>query len=159
VALKVRDEVLTVRVVAVKPVTFRVTVAVSVPAVVVMEIVPVHTVPPAIPEGFTETVKFAFDTPAVKIPDGERDSQVTVVQVCSDTCAVALVLVWADTASVCDAGLLPPTVALNVKAEELKVKPDTVGAVTLRVTVADCVPEAVIMEIVPVHVVPAVRPN
>ena len=124
-----------------------------------MEMVPVHVVPPAIPDGLTETVKLAFNRPAVKLPVGERDNQMTVVQVCSDTWAVALVLVCAVTVSVCEAGAAPPATALKVNAEELKVRPDAVGAITFRVTVADCVPLAVVMEIVPVQVVPAVNPD
>ena len=70
-----------------------------------------------------------------------------VVQVCSDTWAVALVLVWAVTVSVCEAGAAPPATALKVSAEELRVRPDAVGAITVRVTVADWVPVAVFMEI------------
>lgn len=143
----------------VKPVTVRVTLAFCVPAAVDIEIVPVQVVPPAIPVGLTETVKFAFNRPAVKLPVGERDNQLTVVQVPSDTLAVALVLVCAVTVSVWEAGAAPPAAALKVSADELNVRPDTVGAVTFRVTVAVCAPPAVVMEIVPVQVVPAVNPD
>ena len=45
-------------VLVVKPVTVRVTLVVSVPVAVLMEMVPVHVVPPASPDGLTETVKF-----------------------------------------------------------------------------------------------------
>jgi hypothetical protein len=106
----------------------------------------------------TETVKFAVCTPAVKLPD--RDNQLTVVQVCSDTLGVAVVLVCAVvTVRVCEAGAAAPATALKARAEELSVSPEAVGAVTFRVTVAVCVPEAVLMEIVPVQVVPAVIPD
>ncbi len=121
--------------------------------------VPAHVVPAANPDGLTETVKLVFDVPAVKLPVGERVSQLLVVQLCSDTEAVALVVVWAVTVSVCEAGAIPPATALNVKAEEFNVRPDAVGAVTFRVTVADWVPAAAVMEIVPVHAVPAVNPD
>ena len=158
VALNVRADVLTVRLVTVKPVTLSVTLADCVPAAVVMEMVPVQVVPAAMADGSTETVKFAFNRLAVKLPVGERDNQLLVVQVCSDTWAVALVLVCAVTVRVCEAAA-PPAAALKVSAEELNVRPDAVGEVTLRVTVAVCVPPAVIMEIVPVHVVLADSPD
>ena len=150
---------LAVRLVAITPLTFRVTLTVCVPLAVVMEMVPVQVVPAVIPDGLTETVKFAFNTPAVKLPVGERASQLRVVQLCSDTWAVALVLVWAVTVSVCEGGAAPPATVLKVSAEELKVRTDVAAAVTFRVTVADWVPVAVIMEIVPAHVVPAVSPD
>src|SRR5260370_1567034 len=125
--------------------------------VVAMAMAPVQVVPAAIPDGLTETVKFAFNGPAVKLPVGDMDNQLLVEQVCSDTWAVAAVLVCAVTVSVCEAGAAPPATALKVSAEEFNVRPDAVGAVTLRVTVAVCVPPAAIMEIVPVQVVPAVN--
>jgi hypothetical protein len=146
----------------VKAAMFRVTVAVAVcvPAAGFMEMVPVHVVPPAIPDGLTETVKFAFDRPAVKLPIGERDNQFKVAHVSSDTEAVTMVSVWAVTVRVCEAGAEPPGVALNVNAEGLKVRPDAVGAVTVRVTVADCELESgLFIVIVPVQVVPAVIPD
>jgi hypothetical protein len=68
-------------------------------------------------------------------------------------------LVCAVTVSVCEAGAAAPATALKVRAEELKVRPEAVGAVTFRVTVAVCVPEAVLIEIIPVQVVPAVIPD
>jgi hypothetical protein len=37
-------------------------------------------------------VKLVLDVPAVKLPVGERVSQVLLVQLCSDAWAVALVL-------------------------------------------------------------------
>jgi hypothetical protein len=107
----------------------------------------------------TETVKFVFAGLAVKLPVGERVSQLLLVQLCSDTWAVALVLVCAVTVSVCEAGAAPPATALNVKAEGLNVRPAVVKPVTFRVTVAVCVTEAAVMEIVPLHVVPAVMPD
>ena len=104
-------------------------------------------------------MKLVFDGPAVKLPVGERVSQVVVVQLCSDTWAVAAVLAWAVTVRACEPGAMPPATALKVRAEELNVSPDAFGAVTFKVTVADCVPAEVIMETVPVHVVPAVSPD
>ena len=107
----------------------------------------------------TDTVKLAFAGPAVKLPVGERVSQVLVAQLCSDIWAVAPVLVCAVTVRVCEGGAAPPTAALNVKVEELKIRPDTVAEITFIVTVADCVPLAVFMEMVPVHWVPALSPD
>jgi hypothetical protein len=107
----------------------------------------------------TETVKLEFEVPAVKLPDGEMDSQVLAVQVCSDVWALALVVVWAVTVRVCEDGVTPPATAENVRVEELKVRPEAVGAVTFRVTVAVCVAPPAVMEIEPVHVVPAVSPD
>ncbi len=49
--------------------------------------------------------------------------------------------------------------ALNVSAEVLTVRVEAVKPVTVRVTLAVCVPVAVIMEMVPVHVVPAASPD
>ena len=85
---------------AVKPVTVRVTLAVSVPVAVLMEMEPVHVVPAAIPDGLTETVKVVFEVLAVKLPVGEMISQVLLQEVPSNAWAVALVLVWAVTVSV-----------------------------------------------------------
>ena len=108
----------------------------------------------------TEIVKVVFVWLAVKPPVGERVSQLSVVQLCSDTWAVALVLLCAVTVKVCEAGVAPPATALNVKLEALNVSgPDVVKPVTLRVTVAVCVTEAVTMEIVPLHWVPAAIPD
>jgi hypothetical protein len=159
VALNASTDVLKVRLVMFTPARVRVTVAVSVPVAVAKEIVPVQVVPAAIPDGLTETVKLVPEGPAKKLPDGERVSQVLLQEVPGVAWAVALIVVCAVTVRVCEAGAVPPAAALNVKAEELKVRPDAVGAVTLRVTVADSLPEAVIIEIVPVQVVPAVKPD
>ena len=71
---------------------------------------------------------------AVKLPVGERVSQLLLVQFCSDTWAVALVFVCAVTVSVCEAGAAPPATALNVKAEGLNVRTVAAAAVTSRVT-------------------------
>ena len=104
-------------------------------------------------------MKFVFAGLAVKLPVGERVSQLLLVQLCSDTWAVALVLVCAVTVSVCENGAAPPAAALNAKAEGLNVRPAVVKPVTFSVTVAVCVTEAAVMEIVPLHVVPAVMPD
>jgi hypothetical protein len=71
---------------------------------------------------------------AVKLPVGERVSQLLLVQFCSDTWAVALVFVCAVTVSVCEAGAAPPATALNVKAEGLNARTAAAAAVTSRVT-------------------------
>jgi hypothetical protein len=71
---------------------------------------------------------------AVKAPVGDMVSQVLTLQLCSDTWAVALVLVGAVTVSVCDAGADAPATALNVNAEGLTVRPTDVVPVTVRVT-------------------------
>jgi hypothetical protein len=83
----------------------------------------------------TAIVKFVFAWLAVKLPVGESVSQSLVVQLCSDTWAVALVLLWAVTVSVCEAGVAPPAAAVNVKLEALNVSgSDVVAADTVRVT-------------------------
>src|SRR5205085_5481700 len=92
-ALNGKVEALNVRTPAVTPVTLRVTLAVWVTEPAVMDMVPLHVVPAAIPAGLTETVKFELAGLAVKLPVGERVSQVLVAQFCSDAWAVALVLV------------------------------------------------------------------
>src|SRR5260370_7826 len=124
-----------------------------------MEMVPAHVVPAANPDGLTETVKLVFDGPAVKLPVGDRGSEVLGERVGSGGGGIVQVEAWAVTVRVWEAGATPPATAVKVSAEELNVRPDAVGAVTFRVTVAVCVPPAVIMEIVPVQVVPAVNPD
>ncbi|MGP8243521.1 MAG: hypothetical protein ACLQVN_03270 [Bryobacteraceae bacterium] len=108
----------------------------------------------------TETVKAVPVWLAVKLPVGEMASQVLPVQPCSDTEAVAAVLLCAVTVRVCATGAAAPATAVNVKAEALNVSGDSdVKVVTLRVTVTVWVPEDVAMEIVPVHAVPAAIPD
>jgi hypothetical protein len=82
----------------------------------------------------TETVKFVFVVVAVKLPVGERLSQLLVVQLCSETWAVALVLLCAVTVSVREAGSAPLATALNVKVEGVNVRGPVVAAVTSSVT-------------------------
>jgi hypothetical protein len=93
---------------------------------------------------------------AVKVPVGDIASHVLLLQLCSDIWAVALVLVCDVTVRVCDAGGDAPTTPLNVIAVVLNVSDD--ADVTFSVTVAVCVIEAAVMEIVPVHVVPTASP-
>ncbi len=104
-------------------------------------------------------MKLVFDVPAVKLPVGERVSQVLLQEVPGDACAFALVLAWAVTLRICEAGATPPATAVKVRAGELNVRPEAVEPVTFRVTVADCVPPDAVMETVPVHVVPAAKPD
>ena len=61
------------------------TVTVCVPEDETMPMVAVQVVAEVNEDGSTETVKLEFDGPAVKLPVGVRVSQVTPVQVCSDT--------------------------------------------------------------------------
>jgi len=143
---------------AVIPVTVSVTVAVCVTEAAVIEIVPLQVVPAVSPAGFTETVKFVLVGLAVKLPVGERISQLLLVQLCSDTCAVALVLLCAVTPNVCEAGVAPAAIALNVNADELNVSTPVAIFDTFKVTGTVCVPAATVIEIVPLHVVPAVSP-
>lgn len=82
----------------------------------------------------TERVKLVFDVPAVKLPVGERVSQVLLQAEPGDAWAVALVLACAVTVSVCEGGVTPPATAVKVKAVELKVKAGADAAVTVRVT-------------------------
>jgi hypothetical protein len=102
-------------------------------------------------------VKFVFVALAVKVPVGDIASQALLVQLCSDIWAFALVLVGAVTVSVCPDGGNAPATALNVIAVVLNVSV-AAADVTFRVTVAVCVTAAAVIEIVPVHVVPAVSP-
>ena len=51
---------------------------------------------------------------AVTLPEGEIVSQLELVQDCSDVFAVKVVELGTETTRFCDAGTLPPTVALNV---------------------------------------------
>ena len=81
----------------------------------------------------TETVKLAPDVPAVKLPVGERVSQLLVVQLCSDAWAVALVLLCALTVRDCEGGVTPPATAVKVNDEGLRVR-FVAAAVTVRVT-------------------------
>ena len=155
-ALKVYAEGTTVSVDTVTPVTLIVTVTVCVTVPAVIEIVPVHVVPTLTPAWLTDTVKFVFAVLAVKLPVGDIASHAVLVQVCSDIWAVALVLVCDVTVRVCDAGGDAPTTPLNVIAVVLNVSDD--ADVTFSVTVAVCVIEAAVMEIVPVHVVPTASP-
>ena len=67
-------------------------------------------------------MKFVFVGLAVKLPVGERASQLILPQLCSDTWAVALVSYDAITVSVCEAGAAPSATALNVKAEGRNVR-------------------------------------
>jgi hypothetical protein len=63
------------------------------------------------------------------------------------------------TVNVCEAGFPPPATALNVNEDGLSERPVAVGLVTFSVTLAVCVPEATVIEIVPLHVVPAANPD
>jgi len=123
----------------------------------VMAMVPVQIAPAAMPDGLTETVKEVPLVVAVKLPAGEMLDQSLLAQLCFDTCAVALVFGCAVTVRICGAGATPPGTALKVNDEGLTVGPPEVAA-TFSVTVAVSVTEAAVMEIVPLHVVPAVRP-
>ena len=158
-ALKVKAEGLSVSDPVTAAVTFKVTDTVCVPEAATMEIVPVHAVPATIPDWLTETAKLVFVELAVKLPVGDTVSQLLLAQLCSDDWAVALVLLGAVTVRVCEAGAAPPAVALKVKAEGLTVSVAVAVAVTFRVTATVCVPEAAVMEIVPVHAVPAAIPD
>jgi hypothetical protein len=101
---------------AAKPLSTSVTLAVCVPLLVVNVIVPLHVIPGARPDGFTETVKVEFDVLAVKTPVGESVNQLRFVQVCSEAWAVALVLVCAVTVRACAAGA-PPGWALKINVD------------------------------------------
>jgi hypothetical protein len=59
-------------------------------------------------------VKFIPNGVAVNAPVGVSVNQLTFMQLCSDTEAVALVFDWANTVSICAAGGEPPAGALNV---------------------------------------------
>ena len=108
----------------------------------------------------TEMVRFVLVWLAVKVPVGEKDSQVSPVQLVSDTEGVTLVLLCAVTVRVCEAGTAAPATAVNAKVVGLSVRvPAESADVTLRVTFTVWVPDDVAMLIVPVHVVPAAIPD
>src|SRR5947207_2956500 len=108
-----------------------VTPSVCVPEDETIVIVPLHVVPAASPDGLTGTANVVFVGLAVKLPVGERVSQL-LAQLCLDTWAVAPVSNGAVTVSVCEAGAVPPATALKVKAEGLKVKLAVGVAITFR---------------------------
>jgi hypothetical protein len=95
----------------------------------------------------------------VKLPVGDKVSQVLPVQLCSDDDAVALVLLCAVTVSICEAGAVPPATPLKVRDAGLSISVPVEATVTFRVTVAVCVPADVVREIVPEHTVPAAIPD
>ena len=74
-ALKVRAEALKVSGVETAGAMINVTGTMRTPVTGLMTMAPVQVVPAAIPEGLTETVKFVAVTVAVKVPFGERVSQ------------------------------------------------------------------------------------
>jgi hypothetical protein len=78
-------------------------------------------------------VKLVLVEVAVKLPVGEIVNQLLLVQLCSETAAVALTLVCAVTPSVCEAGAVPAAIALNVKLGELKESEAPAAAVISRV--------------------------
>jgi hypothetical protein len=79
-------------------------------------------------------VKFVFVALTVKVPVGERYSQVLPRQVVGVTVAVALALPDAVTPSVCVAGAAPPATALNVNAGEVNTILTLAGADMSRLT-------------------------
>ena len=77
-------------------------------------------------------MKVVFAGLAVKLPVGERVSQLLLVQLCLETWAVALVFADAVTVSVFESGADPPATALKVNVAGLNVSV-AVAAVTVRV--------------------------
>jgi hypothetical protein len=157
-ALKVTAEGLKISVPDDALATFSVTGTVCVTEPEVSEIVPLHVAPPVSPVRFTEIVKVVFAVLAMKLPVGDNVSHVLLVQLCSDTCAVALVLACAVTVKVCAVGALPPANPLNVNPEELKLSGPVVAELTFNVTFAVCVTEPAVIVIVPLHVEPPAIP-
>src|SRR5208283_1018686 len=88
------------------------TVCVLVPDVKLM--VPPQVEPPPMPLWLTETENVEGDVLAVKKPEGVTVSQLTLVQLCSDTATEALVELCAVTDRVWAGGRLPLATALNV---------------------------------------------
>jgi hypothetical protein len=144
-------------------VTAIVTSSVWVPADDASEIVPLQILPAAIPEGSTDTVKLVLAGPAVNVPDGESASHVLLVQLTSEACAVALMLLCAVTVNVCGVGAAAPGIALNVRLEGLTVKgpvdPMVPFEVTFSVMGTIREPLAATITIVPPHVVLPVIPD
>lgn len=72
---------------------------------------------------------------AVNVPAGEMVSHVAVAQFCSLTTTEAVTELAAVTVRVCEAGRLPPGVALKVNPELLKVNgPALVPPFTIKTT-------------------------
>src|SRR5690242_10027839 len=158
-AVNINAAGLNVRPAEVPPATFRVTGTLRVPEAALNRMVPVQAAPAAIPDGSTETVKLVFVGLAVKVPLGERVSQLLFPQLCFSACAVTLVLNCAVTVSVCEAGAAPPATALNVKADGFKVKTDDGTVTRLRVTGTVCVADPALIVIVPIQMFPATIPD
>jgi hypothetical protein len=157
-ALKVRAEALKVSWPETRGATTIVTGTMRTPLTGFMTMAPVQVVPGAIPEGLTETVKFVAVVPAVKVPFGERASQLKLAQLCSVSWAVAVVSKNAVTTSVWEAGAAAPATELNVREEGLTVRTDVGGLIRVRVTVTVCVPELALTVIVPVQRLPTLSP-
>jgi hypothetical protein len=86
-------------------------------------------------------------------------NQLLALQLFSEICATALVLLCAVTVKVCEAGADPFSAAVKVNAETLKVSCAEGAADTVSVTGTVCVPEGVIKEMAPLHVLPAEIPD
>ena len=153
-ALKVRAEALKLSCAVTRGATTNVTGTIRTPVTGFMTMEPVQVVPAAIPDGLTETVKFVAVAVAVKVPFGERASQLKLAQLCSVSWAVAVVSKYAVTASVCEAGAAAPATALNVREEGLTVRTEVGTLIMVIVTRTVCVPEFVLTVTRPVHVVP-----
>ena len=97
--------------------------------------------------------------PAVNPPEGESVSQVLPLQLCSATWAFTAMAVAAETVRYCAGGAGPSAVALKVNEDAVSVRLDVIPAVTLSVTLTDCVPEEVVNETVPLQAVPAAIPD
>jgi len=69
------------------------------------------------------------------------------------------VALCAVTLTVWDAGAAAPEIAVKLSADVLTVSPLVPAVTTFIVTLAVCVPEAVVNVIVPVQVVPADMPD
>lgn len=95
---------------------------------------------------------------AVKLPVGVSASQLVSAHVDAAACAVAVRVVGAATVRVCAAGFAPPATALNEIAETLNVSVAESASATINVTVVDLTPEAALIVITPLHLVPLAIP-
>jgi len=136
--------------------TTNLTAAVCVPETVVIEIVPVHTVPALSPDGSTATLKFVPAVPVVKRPLGVSPSQLLPAQLWAVALAVTLTSADAVTFNVWDAGGPPPALAVKAKLEGFSLS--VTGALTFRMTGVPQTPVALLMLTVPEQNVPAVNP-
>lgn len=95
---------------------------------------------------------------AEKVPEGETASQLLPVQLCSEAEMPAVVSNEEVTPRVCEGGALAEAATLKLKTALVRESTAVGTATTFRLMGMVCAPAAVVMVMVPLQVVPAVRP-